>query len=63
MIQPDKLVGVMAEIKALQLTVDALEAIVAERTECGDKFESFVRVAQKQQLRKARTRGSHEPRS
>lgn len=48
MIQSDKLVGVMAEIKSLQLTVDALEAIVAQRTECGEKFESFVRVAQKQ---------------
>jgi hypothetical protein len=48
MIQPDKVVGVMAEIKSLQLTVGTLEAIVAERTECGKKFESFVLVAQKQ---------------
>jgi hypothetical protein len=49
MTQPDQLVEVMAEIKSLQLTVAALEAIVGERTECGAKFESFVRVAQKQQ--------------
>jgi hypothetical protein len=48
MIQPDKVVGVMAEIKSLQLTVGTLEAIVAERTECGKKFESFVLVAQRQ---------------
>lgn len=49
MIQCDKLVGVMAENKSLEPTLDALEAIVAGRIEDGKKFETLVQVLQKQQ--------------